>query len=238
MGLRWTGGIFDLEDSAIYAACGQSELLRSIDRDFDFHGVAQYQPDKLLVHTLNNLLDQYQYAPAVLSQSGYFLLNDSTSAVLDADDFPVERNTPGSTDWYFFCYGLDYKQALRDFILLSGRAPLPARHTFGLMSCRWPGYSETEARELIERYQHEGIPLSTIIIDMEWHKPGWCNWDWEPAMYPDPPAFFELGAPARRAGQFERAPAAHRLRRFPFPTIRRRDAGWAATETVYQRYQR
>ena len=189
-GLRWVGGIFDLEDSAYYAESGRSDVLQSIDSEFDFHGAAQYQPEKLLVHTLNNLLDQYQYAPAVLSQSGYFLLNDSTSAVLDADDFPIERNLPGHTDWYFFCYGLDYREALRNFMLLSGRAPLPPRHTFGLMSCRWPGYSETEARELIERYQREGIPLSTIIIDMEWHKPGWCNWDWEQSMYPDPAAFF------------------------------------------------
>ncbi len=25
---------------------------------------------------------------------------------------------------------------------------------------------------------------------MEWHKEGWGHWEWDPAMYPDPAAFF------------------------------------------------
>ncbi len=188
MGLRWTGGIFDLEDPRYYAMTGQDAVKARVDA-FDFHGTARHRPDDLLTHTLNNMRDQYAYPPGILSESGYFLLNDSLSAVLDADGSPVERNTPGTQDWYFFCYGDDYPAALRDFVLLTGRAPLPAKRTFGLAMCRWPAYSDPEARALVTRCREEGMALSTMIIDMEWHHPGWCNWDWSAETYPDPEGF-------------------------------------------------
>ncbi|MFZ4469435.1 MAG: TIM-barrel domain-containing protein, partial [Pirellula sp.] len=50
--------------------------------------------------------------------------------------------------------------------------------------------NEAEARALIARFASEEIPISTLVLDMEWHKEGWCNWDWDPKMYPDPKAFF------------------------------------------------
>lgn len=157
----------------------------------DMHSMARYTPEKLLAGLRNHTLDQHQYAPGILSRSGYFFLNDSLSAVMDHDDFPIERNRPGYQDWYFFCYGDDYKAGLADFALLSGRAPLPSRNTLGFIFSRWPAYDEAEAKTLVERFTAEGIPLSALVLDMEWHRKGWCNWDWDPKMYADPKAFFQ-----------------------------------------------
>ena len=97
----------------------------------DLHGSVRYGLRQLLARTHNYILNHLQYSPGVLSQSGYFFLNDSLSPLLDDDDFPIERNRPGYQDWYFFAYGAAYGTALADFIRLSGRAPLPTRHTFG-----------------------------------------------------------------------------------------------------------
>jgi alpha-glucosidase (family GH31 glycosyl hydrolase) len=157
----------------------------------DMHTLARYTPEKLLTGLRNHTLDQHLYAPGVLSRSGYFFLNDSLSAVMDEDDFPVERNRPGYQDWYFFCYGDDYKAGLAALMLLAGKAPLPSKNTLGFIFSRWPAYDEAEAKALVGRFASENIPISTLVLDMEWHKEGWCNWDWDPKMYPDPKAFFD-----------------------------------------------
>lgn len=137
------------------------------------------------------LKDMSSYAPGILSRSGFCLLNDSQSTVMDKDDFPIERNHPGCTDWYFFCYGRNYRQGLRDFWLLSGAAPLPSKNIFGIIYSRWPAYDEKEARQIIADFRQKGTPLSVLMIDMEWHRPPWCNWDWNFDFYPDPPGFIE-----------------------------------------------
>lgn len=156
----------------------------------DFYGSVRYNLRQLLARTHNYTVDQLKFSPGLLSRSGYFFLNDSVSPVMDADDFPVARRRPGYQDWYFFAYGADYAQALRDFVLVSGRALLPTRNTFGLMFCRWPAPDHVEAKQIVEEFRKQGTPLSTMIIDMEWHKEGWGHWDWDPKTYPDPGAFF------------------------------------------------
>ncbi len=156
----------------------------------DFHASVAYGLNNLLQRTYNRTVEGLKFAPGILSRSGYFLLNDSASPVMDDDDFPVERDRPGFQDFYFFAYGADYRAALRDFILLCGKPSLPARHAFGLMFCRWPAPDEREARKIVGEFIERGAPLSVMIIDMEWHKEGWGHWEWDPKFYPDPAGFF------------------------------------------------
>lgn len=146
--------------------------------------------ERILARTRNAALDGGKYSPGVLSRSGYFLVNDSETPLLDDDDFPVERNQPGYQDWYFLCCGADYKAGLAELLRLTGRAPLPTKNAFGLIFSRWPACDEQEARDIIARFKAEGIPLSTLVLDMEWHREGWANWDWDPEMYANPGAFF------------------------------------------------
>lgn len=157
----------------------------------DFHEGVRYDLPTLLRRTKNHTLDHLRYGPGILSRSGYFLLNDSESTVMDEDDFPVERNRPGYQDWYFFAYGTDFRAALRDYITLTGPAPLPSKPAFGLMFCRWPAYDEKEAKAIVAEFEEQGTPLSTLILDMEWHKEGWGSWDWDETMYADPAGFFD-----------------------------------------------
>jgi alpha-glucosidase (family GH31 glycosyl hydrolase) len=176
-------------DPFYYQQAGREDAL--LETRGNIHHTVRYGRDKVLTRLANRTLDTYKYGPGLLSRSGHFFLNDSTSAVLDANDFPVERNTPGTQDWYFFGYGDDYKGALADWILLGGKAALPGKNTFGLIFSRWPAYDEAEAKRIIARFKEEGTPLSALVLDMEWHQAGWCNWDWESKMYADPKAFFK-----------------------------------------------
>jgi alpha-glucosidase (family GH31 glycosyl hydrolase) len=150
-----------------------------------------------LERTFNWYKDARKFCPGILSASGYYLLNDSDGAVLDADNFPVERNRPGYQDWYFFAYGTDYRQALADFRLLSGAAPLPPYKALGLIFSRWPAFTGEEIETLVRDFRAQGYPLSTLVMDMEWHKEGWGHWEFNPDLIPDPARFFarckELG---------------------------------------------
>lgn len=149
--------------------------------------------DRTVPHrSFNGYVDARRFSPGVISRSGYYLLNDSGSAVLDGDGFPVERTAPGAQDWYMFAYGREFKRALADWRTLAGPAPLPPHRALGIMFSRWPAFSEEEVQTIARRFADEGYPLSTIIMDMEWHKEGWGHWEFNPDLLPDPPRFFGM----------------------------------------------
>lgn len=152
---------------------------------------------RFLERTFNWYKDARKFCPGVLSASGYYLLNDSGGAVMDADDFPVERERPGYQDWYFFAYGRDYKRALADFRLLSGPVSLMPHKSIGLIFSRWPAFTEAEVETIANAFAAHGTPLGTLVMDMEWHKEGWGHWDFNPELIPDPERFFAL---CRRLG--------------------------------------
>lgn len=145
-----------------------------------------------LERTFNWFKESRRFCPGVLSESGYWFLNDSGSAVLDGDDFPIERDRPGYQDWYFFAYGRDYRQALANYRLLAGPSPLPTHRTFAIIFSRWPAFTESEVSGLAEGFAAAGHPLSTLVMDMEWHKEGWGHWELNPDLIPDPQRFFAL----------------------------------------------
>ena len=145
---------------------------------------------RYLERTFNWYKDARKFCPGILSPSGYAVLNDSEGAVLDADGFPVERDLPGLQDWYFFAYARDYRRALADFRLLTGPAPLPPHKSLGIVFSRWPAFSEGEIDDMARAFAANGYPLSTLVMDMEWHKEGWGHWEFKPGLIPDPQRFF------------------------------------------------
>jgi len=148
-------------------------------------------PGQTMHRTWNWYVEARKFCPGILSRSGYYFLNDSESAVLDDDGFPIEREQAGYQDWYFFAYGSDYRQALADWRLLSGPAPLPPRQSLGIMFSRWPAFTAEEIEELHAGFRDHGYPLATLIMDMEWHKEGWGHWEFNRDLIPDPRQFFK-----------------------------------------------
>ncbi len=142
--------------------------------------------------TFNWQKESRRFCPGVLSESGYWFLNDSQGAVLDADGFPVERERPGYQDWYLFAYARDFRRALADFRLLCGAAPLPPHKSFGIIFSRWPAFREDEVRSITDGFNAAGHPMSTLVMDMEWHKEGWGHWELNPELIPDPKRFFAM----------------------------------------------
>jgi alpha-glucosidase len=160
----------------------------------------------------------------LVSRSGWALVDDSTRPLFDSTDFrfldgekspwpwamerPANEASGKYTDWYFFGYGHDYKQALGDFVKVAGHIPLPPRFAFGVWWSRYWAYSDQELDELVRGFRENDTPLDVLVIDMDWHISqeqlkamgekdrsgyglGWTGYSWNKDLFPDPDAFLK-----------------------------------------------
>ena len=104
----------------------------------------------------------------ILSKNGFSLIDDSKTMALKSDG-TVEPRVGNKKDIYFFGYGHRYLECLKDFYYLCGETPLLPRYTFGNWWSRYHRYTETEYKDLIERFEREEIPFSVAVVDMDWH---------------------------------------------------------------------
>lgn len=148
--------------------------------------------------TLDEVDGALPLEPGVLSRlQGYSVMDDSKSFVLLEDGW-VEPRKDGIQDIYFFSYGFDFKQALRDFFHLCGHTPLLPRYALGNWWSRFYAYTDVKYLTLMDQFQERGIPLSVSVIDMDWHitKPegggkGWTGYTWNNELFPDPKGFMK-----------------------------------------------
>ena len=131
----------------------------------------------------------------ILSRSGYFVLDDSGSPVMDsASAWVAARTEDGDQDWYFLAYGSDYRHALKDFSLLCGQIPMVPRYSLGIwmtdlnyeylagsdMTTKFH-FTSDDLKKEIDRFRSEGLPLDVLVLDFGWHKFGWQGgYDWSP----------------------------------------------------------
>ncbi len=160
----------------------------------------------------------------LVSRAGWVLVDDSMRSLFDSTDFRFlggEKSpwpwamarpayeAPGKyTDWYFFGYGHNYKQALGDFVRVAGRIPLPPRFAFGVWWSRYWAYSDQELNELVKGFRENDTPLDVLVVDMDWHisqeqlkamgeedqsgyNLGWTGYTWNKVLFPDPAAFLK-----------------------------------------------
>ena len=149
----------------------------------------------------------------ILSRAGWSLIDDSQRHVLTPDGSAwkewVEARPAGDRqDLYLFAYGHDYKQALADFQLVAGRAPLPPKYTFGYWWSRYWQYSDNEFVDLVNKLKSMDVPIDVLIVDMDWHETwglrksnspkdeygqriGWTGYTWQKELFPSPANFLK-----------------------------------------------
>ena len=135
----------------------------------------------------------------VISRSGWALVDESpaTERGDGSVSFPLEPQAgsfdwvaphadASAYDWYFFGYGHDYKKALGDFSKVAGSIPLPPKYMFGYWYSRYWAYTSNEFMQIVRDVENNDIPMDVMIFDMDWHKPGWTGWSWNPDLIPNP----------------------------------------------------
>ncbi|KAH7129069.1 putative alpha-xylosidase [Dactylonectria macrodidyma] len=133
----------------------------------------------------------------VLSRSGYSSIDDSLSMLFDGRGFVAPRRPGDRIDGYLFCYGHNYKAAIKSFYAISGRQPVLPRWTLGNWWSRYYAYSADEYIGLVDKFKEQAIPLSVAVLDMDWHyvndervpHAGWTGYSWNKSLFADPVTF-------------------------------------------------
>jgi hypothetical protein len=142
----------------------------------------------------NGLPDQATLHPGILNRGGWYLLDDTRTALLSANHTISDRPGHGPQpyqDGYFFGYGQDFKQALRDLGALTGGSNLLPQTAYGVWFSRFWGYSTADYQNtLLPRFRSNFTPLDWLVVDTDWKKPvQWDGWNWNTDLFPDPQAF-------------------------------------------------
>lgn len=149
----------------------------------------------------------------ILSRAGLSLIDDSQRHVLTPDGSEweewIEARPEGDRqDLYLFAYGHDYKQALADYALVAGRAPMPPKYTLGYWWSRYWQYSDNEFVDLVNKLKSMDVPIDVLIVDMDWHETwglrksnspkdeygqriGWTGYTWQKELFPSPANFLK-----------------------------------------------
>jgi alpha-glucosidase (family GH31 glycosyl hydrolase) len=143
--------------------------------------------------TLDGVSGAAPLEPGILTRSGFTFIDDSGKLVFDngSPAWLTPRSEPDARDWYLIAYQKNYTEALLEFINLSGPIPLPPRYAFGAWWSRYWDYTDGELRDLVAQFRAHDVPLDVLVIDMDWHLPGWTGYTWDPENFPDPKAFLD-----------------------------------------------
>ncbi|HIX39122.1 MAG TPA: glycoside hydrolase family 31 protein [Candidatus Blautia pullistercoris] len=166
----------------------------------NYHSIWHYgeEPEDLggTARTLDRVDGACPLEHGLMSRFGFSVMDDSCSLVLTEDGW-VEPRRKGIKDIYFWGYGHDYFQCLNDFYYLCGKTPMLPRYALGNWWSRYYEYTEDSYKELMERFEEEGVPFSVAVIDMDWHLvnvdakygSGWTGYTWNRDFFPDPERF-------------------------------------------------
>ncbi|MGN6370910.1 MAG: glycoside hydrolase family 31 protein [Phycisphaerae bacterium] len=167
-------------------------------------------------HTVRLLQQNRDVAvPTLLSNKGYLLLWDNPAITDISVGATRADRTPGDglhlpqpqpageniTRWssetgkaidYYFCYGPTPDQAIHQYRILTGPAPLLPRYAWGLWQSKERYRSSDELLDIAKKYRDLHIPIDGIIQDWRyWPDNNWGSHQFEKSRYPDPAATFK-----------------------------------------------
>ncbi len=128
----------------------------------------------------------------LLSTLGWTVHDDSTAPIIcdEAGEGWVEARPAGARkDLYFLGYGRDFQSCLKDASLVFGRQPLPPRYALGYWYSKYWCYTDRELEQLADDFARRDLPIDVLVVDMDWHKPGWTGYTFDPDCFPDPSGF-------------------------------------------------
>ncbi|MBQ7248049.1 MAG: DUF5110 domain-containing protein [Lachnospiraceae bacterium] len=162
-----------------------------------WHFSDQYDDLGGTVRTLDCVDGPITLGRGLISRRGFAVMDDSDSLLL-GDDGWVNVRKEGGIDVYFFGYGYEYRDCIRDFYRLTGAPPMLPAYALGNWWSRYHAYTQDEYLKLMQRFRDEDIPFSVAVVDMDWHlvdvdEPsripkclnGWTGYTWNEELFPD-----------------------------------------------------
>ncbi len=138
--------------------------------------------------------------PGLLNKDGWYLLDDTPSALYDvADQKVTQRPSHGGApyqDGYVFGYGHDYKQGLGDLATLTGPPALLPQWAYGVWYSEYIDRNAADYENtILPAFRSEGVPLDVLVTDTDYKAVNdWSGWEIDPGRFPDPKGFFDWSA--------------------------------------------
>ncbi|MEU0970538.1 TIM-barrel domain-containing protein [Streptomyces sp. NPDC005917] len=135
--------------------------------------------------------------PGLLHRDGWYLLDDTPSAVYDpGTKKTAPRPTHGGQsyqDGYLFGFGHDYQQGLSDLATLTGPSQLLPRWAYGVWYSEYIDRTASDyEKTILPAFRAAGVPLDVLVTDTDFKSPNaWSGWNFDPAKFPDPKGFFD-----------------------------------------------
>ncbi len=157
-----------------------------------YYGVEDKGNLKGTCRTLDDCKDSFPLESGLLSQNGYAIVDDSESLELLPSGYVAPRTE--RVDLYYFGYGRNYTDCLKDFFRVSGAPPTIDKAYLGNWWSRFWEYDHASFIELADRFASEDTPLAVQILDMDWHLvdidpaygSGWTGFTWNRELFPTP----------------------------------------------------
>lgn len=138
--------------------------------------------------------------PGLLNKDGWYLLDDTTSALYDsASEKVTPRPDHGGApyqDGYVFGYGHNYKRGLTDLATLTGPPALLPQWAYGVWYSEYIDRTAADYEHaILPAFRSEGVPLDVLVTDTDFKAVNnWSGWEMDPAKFPDSKAFFDWSA--------------------------------------------
>ncbi|WP_107498737.1 TIM-barrel domain-containing protein [Actinacidiphila yeochonensis] len=138
-----------------------------------------------------------QTTPGLLYEDGWYLLDDTSSALYDtATGKTSPRPGHGSgayQDGYLFGYGHDYEQGLSDLATLTGPSELLPRWAYGVWYSEYMDRTAADYEDtILPKFRADGVPLDVLVTDTDFKSPDtWDGWEMDSSKFPDPKAFYD-----------------------------------------------
>ena len=131
----------------------------------------------------------YKSIPFFMSSNHYGIFFDNTYKT--EFKFGTESNeyysfeAPAGEMVYYFMYGNDYKEIIKNYIALTGKPIMPPKWALGFAQCRGNYTREDQAREIAAQFRKRQIPCDIIYQDIGWVD-GLQDFDWKKSNYSNP----------------------------------------------------
>lgn len=194
-------GILTLETEGLSLVCDTNVPLSSDSLNISlkikpytkwFYGDKPLQNLGGTISTLDQVNGECDIDDGICAIDGYTVMDDSNSALFDGDGWFKRREK--TTDFYFFGYGHNYTECVKDYYRLTGEPELLPYYAFGNWWSRYHDYSADEYLGLMDEFRENDVPFSVGIVDMDWHltdgdgrsyEDGWTGYTFNDKLFPD-----------------------------------------------------
>ncbi|MEV6741466.1 TIM-barrel domain-containing protein [Streptomyces sp. NPDC051104] len=138
--------------------------------------------------------------PGLLDKDGWYLLDDTPSALYDTATQKVTPRPPHGgepyQDGYVFGFGHDYKQGLTDLATLTGPPALLPSWAYGVWYSEYIDRTAADYENtILPAFRSEGVPLDVLVTDTDFKAVNnWSGWEMDSGRFPDPKGFFDWSA--------------------------------------------